>query len=219
MCQTSLRKCTIGINMVDPWTTGIWTAQVQLYMNFFSIVNATVVQSLSHIWLLETTWTAACQASLTFTIFQNLFKLMSIESMMPFNHLILCRPLLLPPSVFPSIRVFSNESALHIRGSKYRSFGFSISPSNEYSWLISFGIDWFDLLEVEGTPKSLLQHHSLKAYTTWGWLGQQMWRACRVSALWRFGPHTPELFKGKLYIKSWLQRINFVKLILVSEQT
>ena len=186
---------------------------------FFSIVNATVVQSLSHIWLLETTWTAACQASLSFTIFRNLFKLMFIESMMPFNHLILCRSLLLLPSVFPSIRVFSNESALHIRWSKYRSFGFSISPSNEYSWLISFGIDWFDLLEVEGTLKRLLQNHSLKEYTTWGWLGQQMWRACRVSALWRFGPQTPELFKGELYIKSWLQRIYFVKLILVSEQT
>ena len=173
----------------------------------FSIVNATVVQSLSRVWLLETTRTAACQASLSFTLFQNLFKLMSIESMMPFSHLILCRPILLLPSVFPSIRVFSNESALHIRWSKYRSFGFSISPSSEHSWLISFGIDWFDLLEVDGTLKSLLQHRKLKAYTTWGWLGQQMWRACRVSALWRFGPQTPELFKGKLYIKSWLQSI------------
>ena len=110
-----------------------------------------------------TPWTAAHQASLSFTIFRNLFKLMSIELMMPFSHLILCRPILLLPSVFPSIRVFSNESALHIRWSKYRSFGFSISPSSEHSWLISFGIDWFDLLEVDGTLKSLLQHHNLKA--------------------------------------------------------
>ena len=112
--------------------------------------------SVSHIWLLETPWTAACQGSLSFTIFQNLFKLMFVESMMPFNHLILCCPLLLLPSVFPSIRVFSNESALHIRWPKYWSFNFSISPSNEYSWLISFRIDWFNLLEVEGTLKSLL---------------------------------------------------------------
>ena len=110
-----------------------------------------------------TSWTAGRQASLTFTISQSLFKLMSIESVMPSNHLVLCHPLLLPPSVFPSIRVFSSESALRIRWSKYWSFSFSISPPNEYSGLISFTTNWFDLLAVQGTLKSLLQHHSSKA--------------------------------------------------------
>ena len=119
--------------------------------------------SLSHVQLFATPWTAAPQASVSFTISQSLLKLMSIESVMPSNHLILCCPLLLLPSVFPSIRVFSNESALRIKCPKYWSFNFSISPSNEYSGLISFGMDWFDLLAVQGTLKSLLQHHSLKA--------------------------------------------------------
>ena len=109
-----------------------------------------------------TPWTAAHQSPLSFTISQTLLKLMSTESMMPSNHLILCRPLLLLPSVFPSIRVFSNESALHIRWPKYWSFSFSISSSNEYSGLISFRIDWFDLLAVQGTLKSLPQHHNSK---------------------------------------------------------
>ena len=108
-----------------------------------------------------TPWTAACQASLTFTISQSLLKLMSIKSVMPPNHLILCRPLLLLPSIFPSIRVFSNESVLCIRWSNYWSF--SISPSDEYSVLISFRIDWLDLLAIQRTLKSLLQHHSSKA--------------------------------------------------------
>ena len=103
------------------------------------------------------------QASLSITDSWSLLKLMSIELVMPSNHLILCRPLLLLPSIFPSIRVFSNESVLHIRWPKYWSFSFSISPSNEYSWLISFRMDWLDLLAVQGTLKSLLQHHSLKA--------------------------------------------------------
>ena len=111
-----------------------------------------------------TPWTAACQASLSFTISQSLLKLMSIELVMPSNHLILCHPLLLPPSIFPSIRIFSNESALHIRWPKYWSFSFSISPSNECSGLISFRIDSFDFLAVQGTLKSLLQHHSSKAF-------------------------------------------------------
>ena len=106
-------------------------------------------------------WTAAHQASLSFTISWSLFKLTFTESLMPSNHLILCRPLLLSPSIFPSIRVFSNESA-HIRWPKYWSFSFSISPSNEYSRLISFRMDWFDLLAVPGTLKSHLQHHSSK---------------------------------------------------------
>ena len=110
-----------------------------------------------------TPWTAACQASLSITSSRSLLELMSIESVIPSNHLILCRPLLLPPSVFASIRVFSNESALHIRWPKYRSFSFSISPSNEYSGLISFRVDWLDLLTVQGTLNSLLQHQSSKA--------------------------------------------------------
>ena len=112
--------------------------------------------------LFATPWTA-CQASLSVTNSWSLLKLMSIESVIPSNHLILCRPLLLPPSVFPNIRVFSNESALHIMWPKYRSFSFRISPSNEYSELISFRMDWMDLLAVQGTLKSFLQHHSSKA--------------------------------------------------------
>ena len=113
-----------------------------------------VVQLLSHVQLFAIPWTAACQASLSFTIAQSLFKFMSIEAVMPFNHLILCRLLLLP-STFPKIRVFSNELAFCIRCSKYWSFNFSISPSSAYSGLISFQIDWFDLLAVQGTLKSL----------------------------------------------------------------
>ena len=112
-------------------------------------------------------WTAACQASLSFTISWGLLKLMSIESMMPFNHLILCRPLLILPSIFPSIKVFSNESVLHTRWPKYWNFSFSIIPSNEYSGLISFRIDWFDLLVVQGTLKSPLRHHNVKASILW----------------------------------------------------
>ena len=121
------------------------------------------VQLLSSVRLFATPWTAAHRASLSITNSQSLLKLMSIESVMPSNHLILCRLLLLPPSIFPSIRVFSNESVLHIRWPKYWSFSFSISPSNEYSVLISFRMDWLDLLAVQGTLKSLLQHHSSKA--------------------------------------------------------
>ena len=122
-----------------------------------------VVQLLSHVQLFATPWTAACQASLSCTISRGLLKLVSIELMMLSNHLILCHPLLSLTSIFSSIRVFSNESAIHIRWPKYWSFSFSISPSNEYSGLISFRIDWFDLLSVQGTLKSLLQHHRLKA--------------------------------------------------------
>ena len=127
-------------------------------MNQFSLV-----QSLSCVRLFVTTWTAACQASLSVTNSWSLLKLMSIESVMPSNHLILCCPLLLPPSVFPTIRDFSNESVLHIRSPKYWSFSFSISSSSEYSGLISFRIHWLDLLAVQGTLKSHLQHHSSKA--------------------------------------------------------
>ena len=114
-----------------------------------------------------TPWTAAHQASLSITDSWSLLKFMSIESVMPSNHLILCHPLLLPHSIFPSLGVFSNESVLHIRWPKYWSFNFSISPSNEYSGLISFRMDRLDLLEVQGTLKSLLQHHSLKASILW----------------------------------------------------
>ena len=122
-----------------------------------------VVQLLSQAWLFVTPWTIACQASLSITNSQSLLKLMSIESVMSFSHLILCRPILLPPSIFPSIRVFSSESLLCIRWPEDWSFSFNISPSNEYSGLISFRMDWLDLLAVQGTLKSLLQHHSSKA--------------------------------------------------------
>ena len=118
---------------------------------------------LSHVRFFETPWTAACQASLSITNSWNLLKPMSIESVMPTKHLILCCPLLFPPSIFPIIRVFSNESVLHIRWPEYWSFSFNISPSNEHSRLISFRMDWLDLLAVQGTLKSLLQHHSSKA--------------------------------------------------------
>ena len=123
-----------------------------------------VVQLLSRVWLFETQWT---DASLSFTISQSFLKLMSIESVMPSNHLILFRSLLFLPSIFPSIRVFSHELGLHVSWSKYWRFNFSISPSNEYSGLISFRMDWFDLLAVQGTLKSLIQQHSSKASILW----------------------------------------------------
>ena len=129
------------------------------YQFFFTFIELLIlhchqsIQSLSHVWFFATSWTAARQASLSITNSRNLLKLMSIELVMPSNHLILCRPLL-PPSVFPSIRIFSNESVLCVRWPKYWSFSFSISPSNEYSGLISFRMDWLDLLAVQGTLKS-----------------------------------------------------------------
>ena len=118
------------------------------------------IQSLSCVQLFSTPWTAAHQASPSITNSRSLFKLMPIKSVMPPNHLILCHPLLLPPSIFSSIRVFSNESVFHIRWPKFWNFSFNISPSNEYSALISFRIDWFHLLAVQGSLESLLQHHS-----------------------------------------------------------
>ena len=121
------------------------------------------VQSLSHVWFFAIPWTAARQASLSITNSWSILRLMSIESVMPSNHLILCHHLLLLPSIFLSIRVFSNESALCIRWPKYWGFSFSISPSNEYSGLIFIRMDWLDLLVVQGTLKSLFQHHSSKA--------------------------------------------------------
>ena len=130
-----------------------------LFFRFFShLVHS--VHSLSHVWLFVTPRTIAHQASLPITNSQSLLKLMSIELVMPSNHLILCHPLLLLPSIFPSIRVFSNESALGIRWPKYWSFSFSISPSNECSGLTSFRMDWLELLTVQGTLKNLLQHDS-----------------------------------------------------------
>ena len=125
------------------------------------------VQSLSHVWFFVTPWTAALQASLSFTISQSLLKLISLESVMPSNHLILCHLVLLLPSVFPSIRVFSTELALCIRQSKPWSSSFILSPFNAYSGLIFFRIDWFDLLALQGTLKSVLQQHSLKASILW----------------------------------------------------
>ena len=131
-----------------------------IFIFHFYIYYIVLVQLLSHVRLFVTPWIAARQASLAITNSQSLLKLTSIKSVMPSNHLILCHPLLIPPSVFPSIRVFWNESVLRIRRPKYWSFSFSISPSNEYSGLISFRINWFDPLVVQGTLKSLLQHHS-----------------------------------------------------------
>ena len=130
---------------------------------FFECMLLSSVQSLSRVWLFATPWTIALQASLSITNSQSLPKLMSIKSVMPSSHLILCRPLLLLPSIFPSIRVFSNESALRIRWPKYWNFSFNISPSNEHPGLISFRIDWLYLPAVQGTLKSLLQHHSSNA--------------------------------------------------------
>ena len=125
------------------------------------------IQLLSRVQLFVSPWTAACQASLSITNSQSLLKLMSIESVMPSNHLMLYSPLLLLPSILPSIRVFSNESVLLMRWPKYCSFSFSISPSNEHPGLISFRMDWLDLLAVQGTFNSLLQHHSSKAQVLW----------------------------------------------------
>ena len=147
--------CYVSRNLEDKWIFK------NLEEKDYTIVT---VQSLSHIQMLAIPWTAARQASLSFIITQSLLKIVSTKSVMPSNHSILCCPLLLP-SVFPSLRVFSKESVLQIRWPKYWSFSFSISPSNEYSGLISFRMDWLDLLAVQRTLKSLLQHHSLKAST------------------------------------------------------
>ena len=150
-------KLSVGNDLV-PNVLKLQTTQSKMTRLIFSSV-----QSLSHIPLFETPWTAAHQASLSITNSQSLLKLMFIESVMTSNHHILCCPLLLLPPIFPSIRVFSCESALHISWPKYWSFSFSISPSYEYSRLSSFSMDWLDLLTVQGSLKSLLQHHSSKA--------------------------------------------------------
>ena len=138
---------------------------IQILSHSVQLVSS--VQLLSHVQFFVTPWTAARQASLSITNFWSLLKLMSIELVMPSNHLILCRPLRLLPSIFPSIRVFSNESALHIRWPKYWNFSFNISPFNQHSGLISFRMDWLALLAVHRTLKSLLQHHSSKASILW----------------------------------------------------
>ena len=140
---------------------------VTSHINEHSVNVCYCCSVLSHVLLFVTPWTAARHASLSFTISWHLLKLMPTESVMPFNHLILCHPLLLLPSIFPSIRVFPNESTLCIRWPKYWSFNFSTSPSNEYSGLISLRIDWFNLLAVQGSLESLLQHHSSKASILW----------------------------------------------------
>ena len=139
----------------------LWFENAYIRLTAYTVIS--LVQSLSHVQLFVTPWTAARQASLSITNSRSLLKLMSIESVMPSNHLILCPAVLLPPSIPPSIRVFSIESVLHIRWPKYWSFSISISPSNEYSGLISFRMDWLDLLVGQGTLKSLLQHHCSKA--------------------------------------------------------
>ena len=146
---------------------GVDTAPPQGVVTSFTSVQFSSVQSLSRVWFFATPWSAARQASLSITNSQSLPKLMSIESVMPSYHLILCLLLLLLPSIFPNIRVFSKESALRIRWPKYWSFSFNLSPSNEHPGLIFFRMDWLDLLAVQGTLKSLLQHHSSKASILW----------------------------------------------------
>ena len=149
--------------MVRPWVYLCKWNTIFFQVKTYVETKFSWIQSYSCVWVFVTPWVAACQASLSITNSWSLLQLMSIESVMPSNHVILCHPFLLPPSIFPSIRVFSNEPVLCIRWPKYWSFSFSISPSNEYSGLISFRMDWLDLLAVQGTFKSLLQHHSSKA--------------------------------------------------------
>ena len=153
--------------LFSKWCWDHWLSRCKMINFDICLTWFSSIQSLSHVQLFVTPWTAALQASQSIINSWNLLRLTSLESVTPSNHLILCYPLLLPPSIFPSIRVFSNESALRIRWPKYWSFSFSISPSNVYSGLISFRIDWFDLLAVQGTLKSLLQHHSSKASILW----------------------------------------------------
>ena len=136
---------------------------LKLKLQYFGHLMFQLSAALSRVRLFTTPWTAAHQAFLSFTISQNLLKLLSTESVIPYNYLVLCCPLFLLPSIFPSIKVFSNKSAFLIKWPKCWSFSFSINPSNEYAGLVSFKMDWFDLLAVQGTLKSVLQHHSSKA--------------------------------------------------------
>ena len=153
-------KCVLLSRTPSPTVAVPLSSLLFLFFSFLFVYSVVAVWSLSHVQLFATPWTATGQAPLSSTVSQSLLKLMSIESVMLSNHLILCNPLLLWPLIFPSIKVSSNESALHIRWPKYWSFSFSISPSHEYSGLISFEIDWFDFLAVQGTLKSLLLHHN-----------------------------------------------------------
>ena len=160
---------TVAPGFPCPWNfsgKNTWVWCHFLLLEIF-LIQFSSGQSLSHIQIFETPWTAARRTSLDITNPLSLLKLMSIESVKTSNQIILCRPLLFLPSIFPSIRVFSNEPVLCIRWPKYWSFSFNISPSNEYSGLISFRMDWLDLFAVQGTPKSLLQHHSPKASILW----------------------------------------------------
>ena len=165
---------------------------ISALINSFSLCFVVVVQSLSPVRLFATPWTAACQASLSFTTSWSLLKLMSTESVMPSNQLVLCHPLLLLTSIFPSIRVFPNETAPHIRWPKYWNFSFNINSSNEYSGLISFRMDWLGLLAVQGTLKSLLQHHSSKA------------SILRYSAFMVHGLYGPWSLWSSSHIHRWL---------------
>ena len=160
-------KCIKTLYLVPIWNAKWKTILIKILEILLTLYRFSSGESLSHVELFATPWTAARQASLSITNAQSLPKPMSIESVMPSNHLILCRPLVLLPSIFPSIRVFSDESALHIRWPKYWSFTFNIIPSNEHPGLISFKMNWLDLLEVQWTLKSLLQHHSSKASILW----------------------------------------------------
>ena len=162
-CRRGSQRNTVSVNVSsDPLCElfSLWDT-VSTYIQFSS------AQLLSRVQLFATPWTATCQASLSITNSQSLPKPMSIESVMPSDYLILCHPLLLLPSIFPSIRVFSYQSALHIRWPKFWSLSFSISPSNEHPGLVSFRMDWLDLFAVQGTLKSLLQHHSSKTSILW----------------------------------------------------
>ena len=170
---TAVQSLSRAWLFATPWTAACQDSlSITYFQSFLRLISIewvmsnnqfTLVQSLSRVQLFVTPWTTARQASLSITNSWSLLQFVSIESVMPSNHLILCHPLLLLPSIFPSIRVFSNESALGIRWPKYQSFSFNISPSNEHPGLISFRMDWLDLLTVQGTLKSLLQHHNSKA--------------------------------------------------------
>ena len=195
-------------SIIWTWIT-FWTLYSLLSLIFilalliYSLIQSSSVQSLRCVWLFAIPWTAARQASMAITNSQSLLKLMSIESMMTSNHLILCHPLLFSPSIFPSIRVFSNVSALRIRWPKYWSFSFNISPSNEHPGLISFRMDWLDLLAVQGTLKSLLRHHSSKASILWC----SALFDCSLITLWLLSDHsliTLWLLSDHFSITLWL---------------
>ena len=168
-CKKSVFDCmyTLHQNHIYPFSLEQFLRAIWNAISWAPSVQFSSVQSLSRVWLFATPWITARQASPSITNSQRLLRLMSIESVMPSNHLIFCHPLLLLPPIPPSIRVFSHKSTLRMRWPKYWSFSFSISPSNEHPGLIFFRMDWLDLLAVQGTLKSLLQHHSSKASILW----------------------------------------------------